>query len=1220
MKFFVASFLKKISSRDSTEDIDEDEKSQITESPEEAEKKGQDMNNQKHFDRSKILDSIKLGVIEEELDFVEEFESCELNNVMQASASSGEKCGGVEIPAIFEHPKSEDDAVIQYETVLPELSKDESLILSFKTGLRDGIKFDEDVEFNGVKFAIEINKERVFEDTKMECRWNNYILDLSSYVGDKIDIKFITNCNGEGNNNYDWALWGMPRILLLKRNIDIPDESESWICFQKGIFLGLFSDTDNIDESSTELKSTEFEFPESVPVPEIVESIGEKLEQESDQKLVDVAIHTYKPELNLVHLGTEEEFITTNEDFSINCVIKNNGKVSLSIDNEANVTLSGVKLRRDQFTKKLGRIAPGEEYILTWRARRLLKEKTFTINAKLSSPLDGEYIEDEMDVDITIESKPPKLTKSIPDTIKTYEKYGYLVLENRHLRVLFVRGDVGFSYCVLYAAQRGNYKEMAVYRPLAEFAYRDSQGNIRRIPVKPSEHRLSGDNLGNSSVVFDFSEQDSDGIKWDISLRFDLEKDSKRLKTNYQLKTDGERELVYFRGPMLYVGDSTFGKNKDSGLFPGLEFLDNNEPSSNERDAKYPINLRLVPHPYKITIPLMAIERNGALISLLWDAHQKWDGENSSLSAVFASPNFKDKQNNHLMGLFLPTVPSWVKENELEASNPYKLKVEVPIVLKAQIVLDGDTSILDAIDHWTDIHGMPPPMESPRSYYEEILLSRHGFMHSVWDEETQKSQHCVEWEPQNAPGFATLLWRDYLTTYNCESIKDESVKERVKFIAQKTIEEDGEEGLISTAGCHILKWEFPFYYGRLEPAIEKIMERVENLISSQDKEGGWHFHPKSERARELGKEGDVVLGTCAHNALTILKCARIIGKESILQAGLRALRFMDRFKIPRGAQSWECPLYEPDLLAAGYAIGAYVEAYNITGNSTYLEKAEYWARTGLPFLYFWNLQDRKGMRFASIPVFGTTFYVHSWFGIPVQWNGLVYAYYLQHLTRAMENQRVANFHKPSSYWNRIAEGITVGGMYQQWTDEEPELKGTYPDGFYGYCTERKGPHINPEDIMVNLYTLHNSDPDISTEILRTRDARIHVSSGAKVSKLNRDRNGNLSFSLEYLPEHTVHVLIAGYTKPEELFVDDVKLTVPEVPVPEESELSETEVQETHAPSSTDSEQKRLLKKLQEVETGWLYNKEYSLTFIKLIPKQEKVKLSVVPVKSEESNL
>ena len=158
-------------------------------------------------------------------------------------------------------------------------------------------------------------------------------------------------------------------------------------------------------------------------------------------------------------------------------------------------------------------------------------------------------------------------------------------------------------------------------------------------------------------------------------------------------------------------------------------------------------------------------------------------------------------------------------------------------------------------------------------------------------------------------------------------------------------------------------------------------------------------------------------------------------------------------------------MYQPDVLAAAHAIGAYVEAFELTQEKSTLQAGNLLGRN----MHYRSstigiCPDRPGMHFASIPVFGTTFYTHPWFGVPVQWNGLVLAYYLQRLNQHTEDER----------WHQIAEGITVSAMYQQWDDGE--RKGTYPDGFYGFCTEGKGPHLNPEDIMVNIYTLRGLDP------------------------------------------------------------------------------------------------------------------------------------------------
>jgi hypothetical protein len=1006
-------------------------------------------------------------------------------------------------------------------------------------------------------------------------------------VEQELQIVLVTNCNGEGNSNYDWALWGEPRILLLSKmdkstqasliKGEQPADIEN-VVFMRGITLG------QLEDEPSQLVCLEYSFSEGKPlaegvgerseyIPEIAELSKQKLEEISQKSVVLTEVYSYQPKLKLVSLGPTTGIVTTKQDFDVRCVIKNIGKVALLEEHNATVSLSGIKLRRDRMEKRLGEIEPGGEAEITWQIRPFHRETTTTMTAHLKLPTAKSVIteavhkvtaerseavhevtavrrsrpllfaerSEQINVLLVIERNAPKLTTKVSEELRVEENREGLLLENEFMRIVFVRGNNGFGYYTISVNKEGNYQQVATGHPISEFAYRDSNGALQNITIRPLKYRLEGNNRGESSVVFTVEEKDIDGISWHFTARFSINERLKRIGTTYKVSAEGDRDLVYFRGPMLRVGDGAFGTRKDFALFPGLEYLESNEPSSSARDAAPPINLRLAPHPYKITIPLMAIESEQCLVGLIWNPGLKWacprakrrDGESrfSGLSAIFASPNWHERQDNHLMGLFLPTIPDWMPENLKnyeDWNKPYPLKADTPITIEAEIIAyskRGKNSypiVLDAIVHWTDAYGIPEPLEPPRSDEEELLLSRHGLMHSVWDEETQKSRHCVDWAPTNCPGFATLLWYDYLATHDSE------VKERVELIAQNTIRDSGAGGLASTAGCHILKWELPFYYGEIETALETVKDSVKDIIANQGEDGSWRFHP-NERTQNLGKKGDAVLGTCTSNALVVLKYARISGDETALQAGQKALAFMDRFRVPRGAQAWECPLYEPDILAAASAIGAYVEAYRITQERHYLEQAEYWAKTGLPFLFFWNHPERPGMRYASIPVFGTTFYTHAWFGTPVQWNGLVYAYYLQQLAE----------YSGIFPWKQIAEGITVSAIYQQWT--EGELKGTYPDGFYGYCTEGRGPHINPEDIMVNLYALRGLDPDISTAIvsiepseIEVNVSRIHISSGAKVQDatiVSEGQDGeSLKFDLRYAQDEISYTLIHGFGK------------------------------------------------------------------------------------------
>ena len=1107
---------------------------------------------------------LTFGIIDEVYNFVDEFQKSRSSDAEKTSASTQESSGGEEKAALFEHPPAEGYTQIQYEVTLPQVESNENLILHFSIGLRDGVDFElPHTKPDGVQFAIEISDDRCFESVSDACRWDEHLIDLSDFTGSTVQVVFLTNCNGAGNTNYDWALWGNPRVLKLTRTSLLLEKGEDEPKLRRGLALGL------LEGETPELSVAEFNLEISAPAPEVADEVSQQMEAKADTAIVELALYTEQPKLEIMNAGPTVALLTAREDFDLQCTVRNGGLVPIEPIHEATLSISRIKLRRGRTTQPLKRLNPGEETTYSWSIRSFSRESVARASVVLRYQMPTGEIRQTVEQHVRLLPAIPRISNQTVSDLRTYDQNGHVITENRHLRTLFVRGTSGFEYCLLFTARNGRYRQVVGCNAISEIRYRDASGTSQHIKITPTVYRLAGNNLGESIVILSSEEQCEDGVLWSYEARFSLSEESKRLKVEYSLTADQERELIAFNGPILYAGDGTFGERKTAALFPGLEFLEGDEPSSSPRDVAPPNNNRLVPHPYKITIPLMAVEHKRTLVGLAWDALETWDGAHNMLSAAFASPNWYNHQKNHLMGLFIPTIPDWVDENQLAASTPYPLKANLPITIKAQIIIDGNASILDAISHWTDAYGVPEPLEAPRSDREEVLLSRHGFMHTVWDKDAGKSQHCVDWTPGNAPGFATLLWYDYLIQTQDDTIKDELVRQRALEIVKRTIQEAGPGGLSSTDLCHILKWEAPFYFGEVEAGLDRLKEIATRWIETQDEDGSWRFHPITDRAKTLGNEGDAVLGTCASVAQLLLKHARVTGDAESLEAGVKGLKYMENFKVPRGAQTWECPLYAPDLLAAAHAIDAYVEAYEITKQKKFLERAEQWAKAGLPFVYHWHLPDRPAMRFGSIPVFGTTFYTHPWFGVPVQWNGLVYAYALQHLARHTSESR-------SQLWSTVAEGITVSAMHQQWA--EGELKGTYPDGLYGFCTEGRGPHINPEDIMVNLYTLRGLDPDISTGIFRAQDNRIHVSSGARVDGLSYDDSDRLTFTLRYIQNETSYCIIAGYGR---RFGEEESSTKP-------------------GPSAirAGGGELPLVDSLLTTESGWLYREEKDIVFIK----------------------
>ena len=1121
---------------------------------------------------TEIVPQVPYSLGESELlyDFVEMFEESNSSGGEQISANMADTSGGVTKPSLFEHPSPNDTSRITYELTLPSVSENESLILHFSIGLRDGVVFDNpEKQPGGVNYSIEISGEQLFESESNECSWKDNIIDITHLSENKVELTFLTRCHVEGNSSYAWALWGHPKLLKLTRSKVMEPEEKTGKQqaqpseIQCGLAIAKFPD----DHTAI----FEFNRDDFTPTHEIAADIYNQFETEP----TDLTLYVAQPKLEIVSIGSTAAVVATGEAFEIQCTIKNTGTGPLGRNSKTRLTINDIKLRRGRNAHNLKPLAVGDTATYVWYARGVSRQTDQNFSVSLKSR--NHQVDERIKGVVQIRPAQPKLEAQVVPELHTYMENKHIVMGNKHLRVILVHNDdqsrsnngkaksnkshappqVGYEYIAIYVAKGSTYQQIATTKMIAEVTYL-SEGNSKEFRFIPDDVQMVGNSLGESIIRITGEHTDTDGVKWTLQLQLILTDDVKRIKAKYNLSTDQERELLAFRPAEIYAGHKSTREKKTAAIFPGLEFLEDDEPSSNTRDAAPPLNNRLVPHPYKITIPVMAIETQKAVVGITWDPMHCWDGEAQSLSATFASPNWYHQERNHLMGLFIPTIPDWVKENTVVAEKPYSIKPDRPINMDFEIIADGNASILEAISHWTSTYGSPEPLEPPRNDEEELLLSRHGFMHSVWDEEARQSRHCVDWPSHNEPGFATLLWYDYLIT------KADEVLERVKEIGEKTIADAGPRGLAARGSCHILSGEFPFYYGHIDAALEYYESELHPIIESQSEEGSWGFQPTTEQTKNLGTDGDVVLGTCASNALKLLKHARITGNKASLEAGKKALSYMDRFVVPRGAQAWECPLYEPDILAAAHAIGAYVEAHEVLGNKSYLKRAEYWAQVGLLFLYHWHLPDRPGMRYASIPVFGTTFFTHSWFGVPVQWNGLVYAYFLQRL----------NQHSKDEKWQKVAEGITISAMYQQW--EDGELKGTYPDGFYGYCTEGKGPHLNPEDIMVNVYTLRGLDPCVKTVI----SGSIHLSSGATPTVANASRNGEFKWTLNYADNEVSYTLITGHEQ-----------------APSNIRAQVAESNDDRDDSAFDIPQ---VDSLEEVSSGWCYLPERDAILIKQI--------------------
>lgn len=623
-------------------------------------------------------------------------------------------------------------------------------------------------------------------------------------------------------------------------------------------------------------------------------------------------------------------------------------------------------------------------------------------------------------------------------------------------------------------------------------------------------------------------------VEWDYEVSYRVDFTNQQFVLSLKCVPMKDVPLFALRFPRLYVGERSWGERKSYALFPGLEFLKENERSSSTRDANPPASDRWAPHPYKITIPLMSVSSPSCAVTLLWDANQKWNETDCFPSALFVSPNFLEGGANHLLGLFIPSIPKWTRENSVQADSPYIAKAGKPITLTCRLAITEGEDVLLSIKEWKKAFGLPKP-KLPRSITDEMELCSICYTDVIWNEE------AFGWLPWTGVPYQLDVNVSFALLKMANYIAKESLRGKALSLARRT--------LLPARPSNSL--EVAFRLGGLEEALKNTKNSAIEMMKSQKEDGSWVFQPDEQR-KTLGEEGSTEIGICAPPAAAILRWAILSGDREALEKGLLALKFMDRFHIPAGAQTWECPLHAPDIYASAVAIPPYLYAYEITKDKHYLERAKELAMAGIPFVYLWKSPERQRVMLgATIPIFGATFYVLPWFARPVQWNGLAYAHSLRLLSQ----------YDSSFPWVDIADLILQSAMEQQAV--EGEYKGLYPDSFELISNTPFAPWLAPILILRNLFWLSGDPLDIHFKVLDVPKGKIHLACGVKM---------NVTFEEKLVIETEKGDLESAY------------ITIAQVGVPEEVKINGLSVQQSsHL----------------EDGVGWCYLNEWKMVMIKI---------------------
>lgn len=422
----------------------------------------------------------------------------------------------------------------------------------------------------------------------------------------------------------------------------------------------------------------------------------------------------------------------------------------------------------------------------------------------------------------------------------------------------------------------------------------------------------------------------------------------------------------------------------EQGLLAGVEYLGKGEKSSSTLDIETPEHLRYAPDPLDVTMPLMAFVTDRGALGITWS--------DMTLQPTFATPNFYDGTADHRMAL---------EGKEIEAT----------------VLIDA--APLEELILWAVLRqGLPPVPEPPRgveAQRELCLQALRGPLRTAegWG-------HCVEdhWQRRPFVDIASTWWR--LTG------------------------EVPELPALVPGGSHVENAAIYFVTGRAQQWLDAKRAQAEAARRGQQPDGSYRYDGPYAR----GHFENTASGVCAIPACRLLDYAWYTGDRESLDAAVKTLDYIKRFRTPRGAQVWEVPLHTPDQLASAYLVAAYVRAYQLTGREDYLREARRWALTGIPFTYLWSRYPV--MLYGTPPVLGATNWkAPNWIGLPVQWVGGVYAYSLTKLAP----------YDDTLDWNQLARGILVAAEQMQYT-EGPHL-GLLPDSFDLATQQRRPWNINP---------------------------------------------------------------------------------------------------------------------------------------------------------------
>ncbi|MDR0870293.1 MAG: hypothetical protein LBN39_05820 [Planctomycetaceae bacterium] len=468
----------------------------------------------------------------------------------------------------------------------------------------------------------------------------------------------------------------------------------------------------------------------------------------------------------------------------------------------------------------------------------------------------------------------------------------------------------------------------------------------------------------------------------------------------------------------------------------GAEYLEKGEHSSATSDIITPEHLRFAANPWHITWAFMGLTTEQAGFALLYDNPDE-------TQAIFATPDkilqYHNEQESvipsHYLGL-----------------HGQKLSGTVKIVDNSPKRQQG----LNELILWgVKKHGLPELPVRPRddeaqrqlnlaAFEKSLIAAPNGWRHAATPG-TDKQHFPVSY----GNDFASAVWQLSGKLPKVPKLDHGGghLRNPVSF-------------LLMQQGQVFLDWT---------------RNETKAILAQQQPDGSFRYAGKYTK----GHWEDTASGHCGNSLYRLMYNYRMLGDVEVLDAVRKGLTFANKYAVPRGAQVWELSLHTPDIMGSSRMAMANVWMYEATGEKQFLDAAEQWAITGLPFVYLRESSGANVMKYATIPVFGATNWnAPNWMGLPVQWCGLDYS---EALFMLAEHSQLLD-------WRTIAEGILITAEQMQYPDGVSA--GLLPDSFALKTQKRNPADINPSVLVMQRRRLQGKIDSVAVAVSADKKFRI----------------------------------------------------------------------------------------------------------------------------------